>query len=62
MLSGRITAQDEEEVESELEALAKAMAPKEPAMEIPAVPDTELPQPQKEPVAAAEELRQAIPA
>lgn len=46
MIAGRISVQDEEEVEDELAALeAEEVAKKEGAQRLPSVPDTQLPAP-----------------
>lgn len=54
MLGGRMSAQDEDEVEDELAALEAATRP----VKLPEVPDTELPE-QERPAAAEEEAQPA---
>ena len=49
MLGGRISAQDEDEVEDELEALEAEISGRN--QELPAVPDANLPVPEREPKA-----------
>jgi len=62
MLGGRITNQDEDEVEDELAALELEVSGP-PPVRMPAVPDTKLPEPEvsvvQEPEAAPQERRQA---
>lgn len=65
MLGGRISNQDEEEVEEELAALEAKVAVRDPAKaeDLPSVPDAQLPAAQREEAAEAKQPeRQALAA
>lgn len=64
MLGGKISNQDEDEVEDELAALEAEMAPREPVQPLPNAPDTELPTqenpPERQPARTKQPERQAM--
>ena len=58
MLGGKLTAQDDEEVDEELEALEREMAGDKTAEELPSVPDANLPEREQQAARKAQEQAQ----